>query len=402
MGKPIVIVGAGLAGLVCARHLQRSGTEIIILEASDAVGGRIRTDVIDGFRVDRGFQVYFEGYPHASQEFSLRPLDMRAYRKGALVFDGKSLQVLDLSRPVTSLLSGALGFSDKLLLAKLAVSTLLSSDHGKDLSTEQFFRLYGFSDQAIKRFLRPFFGGIFLDPSLRTSSLQFQFLFQALLGGQVSTPALGIGALTQQVADEFPDQAIKLGTALTKLEPGRVILQSGEQIEAEKIVLACEPPVTAEFLKEPFFQGSVSATTVYFEASTPPVDEPIIVLNGSGRGPINLVAPLSVVSPQVAPEGKHLIAVTTFEPVDPHNGVEQIKFECERWFPTRNVPGWHHLTTVNVPFAQYRQDPGFRNERPSIATQIPGVFRTGEILTSSSIDGACRAGRMTAEAVIKL
>ncbi len=373
-------------------------------EASDGPGGRIRTDVIDGFRIDRGFQVYFQAYPHARLEFDLKPLDMKSYRPGALIFTGHGLKRLDLHRPFESLLSSAFPFGDKLRLGLLVARNLLG--HGfPERTTEQFLRESGFSEVTLQRFFRPFFGGIFLDPSLDTSSSQFAFLLQALVRGKVSTPALGMGMLTQQVADDLPPGSINYNSQVVRVSSEGVVFADGKTVETDRVVLACDPPSTSALLREEYFNKSVSSTTLYFQSPQPPVDEPIIVLNGTGEGIVNLVAPLSVVSPllapALAPAGRHLVAVTTFSPPPVDALIDRVKEECQPWFPGRNVHEWRHLRTVHVPFAQYRQAPGFRQERPSCKTTTPHVYRGGEMLTNSSIDGACQAGQLVAKEICR-
>ena len=396
MVKRVVVVGAGLSGLVCARTLQRNGFETLVAEAAEGPGGRIRTDAFEGFLIDRGFQVYFEAYPHARQEFDLNRLEMKAYRRGALIYTGLGFKNLDAQRPLPTVLNPAFGYGDMVRLGLLAGNTLLGRTGVREQPTEHFLQSAGFSDIALQRFFRPFLGGIFLDPSLSTSSSQFSFLFKMLLQGRVSTPALGIGMLTQQVADSLPNNSIHYNSTVKSVCSEGVTLGSGQTIGCDRVVLACDPPTTASLLQEPYRHGSLISTTLYFESTQPPIDEPFIALNGTGSGVVNLVAPLSVVSPQLAPPGKHLVAVTTFATASEETLIERVTEECKQSFPDRAVPAWRYLKTVTVPFAQYRQNAGFRDLTPRLETAMPNVYRGGEILTNSSIDGACEAGQLVA------
>ena len=400
VAKRVVVVGAGLSGLVCARTLVRNGIETLVFEGSDGPGGRIRTDDFEGFRIDRGFQVFFEAYLHARIEFDLSALDMKAYSRGALITTEQGFKKLDARNPLMTILNPALGLSDTIRLGLLAASTLTGRLSRTEQTTEQLLRNVGFSEATLQNFFRPFFGGIFLDPKLTTSSAQFVFLLRMLLLGRVSTPALGMGMLTQQVADSLSDDSISYDTVVKSAKSGGITLSNGDTVECDEVILACDPLTTAHLLSEPFDEGALTSSTLYFESPQAPVDDPFIVLNGTGKGGVNLVAPLSVVSPELAPHGKHLIAVTTFSSPTTEGLVEITKTECDRWFPDRQVSEWRHLKTVYVPFAQYQQAQGFQQNRPTFKTRIPNVYRCGEILTNSSIDGACQAGQRVARGIL--
>ena len=175
VAKRVVVVGAGLSGLVCARTLVRNGIETLVFEGSDGPGGRIRTDDFEGFRIDRGFQVFFEAYLHARIEFDLSALDMKAYSRGALITTEQGFKKLDARNPLMTILNPALGLSDTIRLGLLAASTLTGRLSRTEQTTEQLLRNVGFSEATLQNFFRPFFGGIFLDPKLTTSSAQFVF-----------------------------------------------------------------------------------------------------------------------------------------------------------------------------------------------------------------------------------
>lgn len=96
---PVVVVGAGLAGLACAQRLTRAGVDVLVLEASDAAGGRVGTDVVDGFRCDRGFQLVNPSYPALTQVVALAALDLRPFAAGVVVAAGSFRYAL--GRPAT-------------------------------------------------------------------------------------------------------------------------------------------------------------------------------------------------------------------------------------------------------------------------------------------------------------
>lgn len=255
----------------------------------------------------------------------------------------------------------------------------------------------GFTQAFLDDFARPFFGGIFLDRSLDVSANMFRFVWKMLDAGKTGFPALGIGEIPNQIAAEISD--LRLGQRVTRVTPDSVSLQTGETIEAERVVVAVDPRNLAGLLPSaptPTFRAS---TCIYFEAEFPPVDRPILVLNGTGRGQVAEVVPCSVVSPKLAPEGKHLVSVTVLgEPNHDDKFLsEDVEYELQAWFPKVNVPAWRLLKVYRIRHAQLRQDPGFMPEAP--ITEIGGVIVAGEAVSMSSIEGAVQSGLRAAEAV---
>ena len=252
--RNVVVVGGGLAGLCCARTIQRAGHSAQVYEASDGVGGRVRTDHIDGFLLDRGFQVLFTAYPAVRQELDLEALNLRAFAPGALVcWNGGRHIVADPLRVPTKAIETALSplfpLKDKLLVARL---TLLF----KGMSVEQIFAMpdqtmdaflqeYGFSSDFIDRFIRPFYAGIYLEENLETSVRMFAFVFKMLAEGQTVVPEKGMGAIPQQIADTLAPGTVHVNSPVQALtiRGGRVAgieLEDGSKVEADIVVLAAE------------------------------------------------------------------------------------------------------------------------------------------------------------------
>ncbi|MEM9667041.1 MAG: FAD-dependent oxidoreductase, partial [Bacteroidota bacterium] len=182
----VLIIGGGLAGLSCARVLQHQGVSYTLMEASDALGGRVRTDEVDGFLLDRGFQVLLTAYPETERQLDYQRLGLRSFYDGALVFTGRGFQrVADPRRQPSaawSTLRASVGsVADKLRILRLRQAVtrppLQTLFERPETSTLDALRTrYGFSDTMIERFFRPFFGGIFLDQSLAASSRMFEFV----------------------------------------------------------------------------------------------------------------------------------------------------------------------------------------------------------------------------------
>lgn len=407
--KRVIIVGGGLAGLACGVRLQEAGAQPLIIEASDDVGGRVRTDVVDGFRLDRGFQVYLDAYPEAGKLLDLPSLNLCPFNTGALVYlDGRLHRVMDVFRDPRHLLAGVLApvgsLADKLRVAalrwKIIRSTLADIAGREDLTTEAYLRRAGFSRRMIDVFFRSFYGGVFLERDLRTSSRMFEFTFQMFSRGSATLPAQGMQEIPRQLARRLPADAIRCGARVTEVQPGKVTLASGEKLLGGAVVVATDTTTAARLIpgivtKDPDWRA---VTGLYFAAGKSPLREAIIALNGTGRGLVNNVCVLSDVAPDYAPPGQALISISVLGAPAISDFETQIIAELEPWFGPE-VSGWRHLRTDRIERALPDQPPvpgplgqNFR--------EIDGIFVCGDHLTSASIEGAIFSGLRTADALL--
>ncbi|HSG79299.1 MAG TPA: NAD(P)/FAD-dependent oxidoreductase [Acidimicrobiia bacterium] len=399
----VVVVGAGLAGLSCARELNRRGFEVSVLEASDGVGGRVRTDRVDGFQMDRGFQVYLTAYPEGRAALDHEALDLRPFEPGALIwYDGRLHRVADPFRKpgaLWSTLRAPVGSPfDKLRVARLRSalrkaepSELIEADD--DRTTIEALRELHFSDRMIDRFFRPLFAGITLDRSLDTSAKVFRFVFAMLSSGDAAVPAAGMGAIPQQLADGLPDGTVRLGATVERVDGGHVGVAGGPEVTARAVVVATEGPAAAALtgIDEPASRG---VTGLYFAADEAPIADPVLMLDGENKGPMNNVAVMSNVAPEYAPGGRALVAVQALGTGG--GAVSLAREELRRWFGLR-VDEWELVGEYRIHHAQPDQRPPFPGARP--ARLRDGVYVAGDHRTSASINGALRSGRRAAEAV---
>jgi phytoene dehydrogenase-like protein len=206
----VVVIGAGLAGLCCARRLAEAGVSFQIVEGSDGIGGRVRTDEVDGFLLDRGFQVLLTAYPEARRLLDYSRLDLKPFSPGALSwFAGRMNRLVDPWRTPGMWLEGLRSdfgtLGDKLRMARLRSRVQRSSIEEifrrPDRATKDTLKNEGFGQEIIHRFFRPFLGGILLDGELKTSSRMFEFVFKMLSEGDTSVPASGMRAIPMQLAE---------------------------------------------------------------------------------------------------------------------------------------------------------------------------------------------------------
>jgi phytoene dehydrogenase-like protein len=407
----VLIVGGGLAGLCCARRLCGAGVTCRVLEASDAVGGRARTDRMDGFLLDRGFQVLLTAYPEAQQTLDYRALELHPFEPGTLVRCGGTFQrLVDPWRRPRHLLATALSsvgtLGDKLRIAglrrRVGRLTLEELYEQPEQTTSERLRDEGFSTGIIERFFRPFLGGVFLDRDLETSSRLFAFVFRMFASGEAVLPSQGMGAMAQQLAERLPAGTVCTNSAVTHLEEHGVRLADGRRLGGKAVVVATESPAAARLLGEPQPPAGRSVTCLYFAAERPPVDEPILVLNGEGLGSVNNLCVPSLVAPTYAPPGAALISATVLgiPAFDGHHLESSVRQELQEWFGNQ-VQTWRHLRTYHIPFALPAQSPPSLSPEAKPTKKRDGLWICGDYLGSASIQGAMVSGRRAAEGVLQ-
>lgn len=403
---PIAIVGAGLAGLNCARELHAQGLPVRIYEKSDGVGGRVRTDVVDGYRLDRGFQVLLTAYPTASRVFDYSALELCRFDPGALVrvSDRFSHFADPWRRPgaaLSTLLSPVGSLRDKLLVAKLRreVCRGASNPREGDQGTAKRLQDFGFSDRIMERFFRPFLGGVFLERDLDTPAHFFDFVFRMFSTGDAAVPRLGMGTLTEQIPSSLPDGTVQLETEVVEVSGDGVRLATGEKIEASATVIAVDTAHLSKLVPSHDPKPMHAVSCFYFAADASPCTDPILVLNGTGHGPINNLCVPSQVSSDYAPAGKSLVSVTTLGvPETSFKELEQAVIDqLEQWYG-KVARTWESISSYEIPYAL----PPVPKAGEALPEGLPtGVFVAGDHLESPSIEGALISGQKAARAVLE-
>ena len=355
----VIIVGAGLAGLACATHLVRRGVACTVVEASDEVGGRVRTDRVEGFQLDRGFQVLLTEYPEAASLLDYPALHLHAFHPGALVrYAGRFHRISDpFRRPqdlLSSLMSPVGSWRDKLTMFRLRQDALnhrvCARAGGGERTTLEALQAYGFSPAMQERFLRPFLGGVFLDPSLSTPCRLFEFVWAAFSRASIALPQAGMGAIARELAASLPPDSVRLREPVTQLDDKQVVLASGERLSTDAVVLATDYATAATLRGEPVPTApGRQSTTLYFDAPTPPMRGPWLLLNGDQQGPIGTACVLSEVAPAYAPPGRALISVSLADQKAPIEADQQqaVRAQLREWFGG-TVENWRHLRTDRI------------------------------------------------------
>lgn len=407
----VLIVGAGLAGLCCARELHRHGVSFKIVEASDGIGGRVRTDEVGGFLLDRGFQVLLTAYPEAQRVLDYDALNLRPFYAGALVRTGGAFhRIADPLRDPAAAPSTARApvgtFTDKLRMLRLRQSVRRGSldvlwARDEIATREALLERYGFSDEMVHAFFEPFLGGLLLDRSLDASSRAFEFYFRMLTEGATAVPARGMQQIPDQLAADLPGQSIQLNTRVQHVAPGRLTFEDGRTYDAPAIVVATEGPELAYLLDGFDPPASQSVFCVYYAADEAPHAEPILVLDGEGEGPVNNLAVMSNVSAAYAPDDRALVSVSVIgNPSQPDAEVERrVRAHLRRWYGDA-AEGWQHLKSYRIVHAQPAQPPSTLSPPERPARLADGLYLAGDHRTNASIDGTMRSGRLAAEAVL--
>ena len=398
----VAVIGAGLAGLAAARHLHGRSLNVVVLEAQDDVGGRIRTDLVDGFRLDRGFQTLLTSYPEMQRQIDTDALDLCKFAPGALVMmRGRSYEVSDPFRAPRSLLRTARApigtIADKARIALLRARTLRGDPRellrGQDLPTVVALRRAGFSQAIIDQFFRPLFGGIQLDPSLTTSRRMFDIIFRSLGAGDAAVPRLGMGALPRQMADRLPG-LVHLNTKVASLDGRTVVTSDGRRIECRAVIVASDLPSARKLVALPE-RESRRAGAVYFSTDKAPTDSRLVILDGTGKGPVLNAAVMSNVSSSYAPAGKHLVVAALPDVID-GDLAAVARTQLRTWWGPQ-VDAWAHLRTYRITHAGVEQRPPFHPKR-NIALGN-GVFVCGDHRDTGSSQGALFSGRRCGELV---
>lgn len=409
----VTVIGGGLAGLACAQALQARGRTCIVLEASDGVGGRVRTDRIDGHLVDRGFQVLLDAYPELPRVVDRSSLGLRSFVAGAhhRTRDGWSRVTHPLRHPARALgdrIQGSMPWSDALALAPLAWRAWRggSLPTRGAASARAMLVNAGVSEATIESFLRPFFAGVFLDPSLKADAAAFGFRFSMFARGRATLPVQGMGALPVAMAARLAPGTVRLGArvrGIVRSASGWTADLADGPVASRAIVIATDGPSTRAFvptLPERPWCSTMQLTFDLASADAPrAMLEPILFLDGVSRGPVNHAAAVSAVQPSYAPAGRVQWSANVIDPAWLAHADSTIEAAVREqlcgWFGSTAPQSWRMLRAQRIEHALPRQHAGDRPAEGS-ASPEPGLVLAGDQVGDASINGAIASGRHAA------
>jgi phytoene dehydrogenase-like protein len=404
----VVVVGAGLAGLCAALHLNRAGVDVVVLEAADDVGGRVRTDDVDGFLLDRGFQLYNPAYPEGQRMLDHRRLHLQPFAPGVIVaLNGRRrARVADPRRRPTwalaSLIAPVGTAQDKARLAAMAVAdatrrptALLAAE---ETTTRAALQARGISDRAVDRLIRPFLAGTFLEDELETSSRFFDLLLRTFVRGTPSVPATGMGDIPRQLAGRLPHGRIHLEAPVAAVSPGSVRLADGRSVTTQAVVVATDPRAASTLLPSLSVPRMRSVTTYYHATDETLLSgDPVLLVDGEHRGPVINTVPISNAAHAYAPGGSTLVSSSV---LGLHSDTDEASVrkhlavlyatDPRRWTLLRCYPIADALPAM-LPPHDFRKP--VRIER--------GLYVCGDARDSSSIQGAMVSGRRAADAALE-
>lgn len=402
----VYIIGAGAGGLAAARFLEANGYSATVLEAGKKIGGRLQTDVIEGYALDHGFQVLLTAYPAVNKYVDLASLNLASFQPGAVIFSGGRQSVLGdpLRQPsmlLKTLLSPAASVKDKLLVYRLTrqlkAKTLDAIFSAPEISTLEYLRAYGFSPVIIEKFFTPFFTGIYLEDKLSTSSRMFEFIYKMFSLGKAALPANGMHEVAQALAGPLKKSEIRTNTRVVKIEQDnkRIHLENGEIIDADYIILA----TNSDKLLSGYHSEAISwkkCTTLYFKAAQPVSNRQLIGLIPDPDAIINTLSYALRVDTREDNEVMLSVTVVKEHALADKELTEKVRRDLMEHCGFNNT---RFVKLYHIPKAL----PDLKNVsyRPKNVTASDGIFLAGDTLANGSLNAALLSGEDAAKALIK-
>ena len=402
------IVGGGISGLIAARVLEDNGYSPVIIEATDRVGGRVKTDMVSGYALDRGFQVLLTAYPAVQKYIDTNALDLQTFMPGAVIFNAGTPTTIgdplrELSLLFSTLFSGIGTVSDKFKILQLnrllKRKTLVEIFETEEKTTEAYLQDFGFSASMINQFFTPFFAGIFLESKLTTSSRMFEFIYKMFAEGYACLPASGIEAIPKQLQEALKKTTFKFHTKVKSIKDGELLLDDGESISTDYIIVATEATSMIKNLNDPRIKWN-SCDTLYFETETRNISKPLIGLIPASDSLLNNIFFHTSLKSN-AKKDMQLLSVTV---VRQHNlSSEELIIAIQKELKEHcNITTSKFLKRYSIP----RALPALENiqyEVDASETQLTSsIFLAGDVQLNGSLNAAMISGERAALGLLQV
>ena len=402
----IHIIGAGISGLVAAQTLENAGFSPTLIESTESVGGRVKTDLVDGYQLDHGFQVLLTSYPAAQKFLDYEALELQNFLPGAAIFtDGKENQIGDPLRDFSLLFptvfSSLIPLSDKIkilqLNLKLKAKSISDIFAEKEKTTLHYLKDFGFSDQVITQFFKPFFSGIFLETKLETSSRMFEFVYKMFGTGNAALPKGGIQAIPNQLAEKLKTTKFLFNTKVNSVQNGSMTLEDGLFVESDFTIIATDAGQVLTNLKRETLNWK-SCVTLYFETEKRVIAKPLIGLLPKENTLINNIFYHTSLETSIQAQ-KELLSVTVVDNQNLRDEelINKVKSELKEHF---NIEVIRLIKQYEIPKAL----PDLKNIKYSLTAEetrySDQIFLAGDTLVNGSLNAAMLSGESAALAVI--
>jgi protoporphyrinogen oxidase len=404
----IHIIGGGISGLIAARVLEEHGLSATIIEATDRLGGRVKTDVLDGYSLDRGFQVLLTAYPAAKKYLDFDALALQEFLPGSAIFKNGKQKIIgdplrNLSLLLPTLVSGIGTVNDKLkilaLNRRLKKKSIQNIFAEKEQTTISYLENIGFSEAIITDFFIPFFSGIFLENKLETSSRMFEFVYKMFGEGNAALPKDGIQAIPKQLFEKLKSTTIIFNTKVKSVENGNIKLESGETLKSNFTIIATQASGLVSNLKN---QATLwkSCDTLYFEVAKREIRKPLIGLIAAPNALINNIFYHTSLQTS-ATALKELLSVTVIDRQNLTN--KQLVAEVQKELKELcNIDSCTFIKQYNIPMALPKLQDIQYEMLPSETRLTETIFLAGDTQLNGSLNAAMIAGERAALEVINL
>lgn len=402
----IHIIGAGISGLVAAKTLEENGYNPVIIEATDSVGGRVKTDIVKGYQLDHGFQVLLDAYPKAKHHLDFKNLNLQAFLPGATIFsNGKSQTIGDPLRNLSllgpTLIASVGSLSDKLKIFKLNTElkkkSIASIFNSKSQTTLEYLKAKGFSNKIITQFFKPFFSGIFLEPNLSTSSRMFEFVYKMFGEGQAVLPKSGIVSIPNQLKNQLKHTEFHFNTKVKAVNDDHIVLENGDLVKTHFTIIATPANDLVPNLKNQMTLWK-SCYNLYFEVDKRTLTKPIIGLVADKDALINNIFFHNSID--TAAKGAHeLVSVTVVKHHDLSEGdlVKQIQEELKTYcdIEVLDFLKCYHIKKALPDLEDLQYDIS-----PTETQLKPTIYLAGDYMLNGSLNAAMLSGERAAQGII--